>query len=180
MLRTRSGRTRKGLGCTLDEPVTGGREETRPTAESYASLMDSTRTAPCSRLPMFFGKWWAIAWAEKLADEQARSGMIGWPRTWNMRYSSGLVLATALTLAALVVVRGEDRSLPSLKSLIDCTDEELIQRVPSLRGVQFDRSPAILDATLDLAGKALDTSMESFVKRLPSSGRRSAWPRKTQ
>ncbi|MGD0578154.1 MAG: VWA domain-containing protein [Bryobacteraceae bacterium] len=79
-----------------------------------------------------------------------------------MRCPANLIVTAALLLAAAAAVQGGKQSQPPPKPLIDCTDEELSQRVPRLKGVQFDRSPELLNATLNSAAKALNTSRESF------------------
>ena len=74
-----------------------------------------------------------------------------------------VALATALFLTAVAVARSQDQGQPPPKALVDCSDEELVQRVPNLKGVRFERGEPLLRATLKSVAAALDSSMESFV-----------------
>ncbi len=83
-----------------------------------------------------------------------------------MRCLAQLLFTTALFFASVTGVSGGMQNPPPLRPLIDCSNEELLQRVPGLKGVKFDNSPGLLKGTLNLVGKALDTSMDSFVGRI--------------
>ncbi len=80
-----------------------------------------------------------------------------------MRGTLSFLFAATVLLASSASFPGAEQSQPPPQPLIDCTDEQLLQRLPSLRGVRFDRSPQLLKSTLDSMGQALDTSMSSFV-----------------
>jgi VWFA-related protein len=80
-----------------------------------------------------------------------------------MRHPAQAILATTLFLAAAAVAHAVEPGQPTPKPLIECSNEELSQRVPSLKAVRFDRGDSLRDATLKSAGAALDSSLESFV-----------------
>ncbi|MDR3719125.1 MAG: VWA domain-containing protein [Bryobacteraceae bacterium] len=79
------------------------------------------------------------------------------PRTVNVASA----IALFLTVAALA--HGREQSPPAPAPLIDSSDEELLQRVPELKGIRFDHGDPLLKATLNSVGSALDSSLENFV-----------------
>ena len=80
-----------------------------------------------------------------------------------MRRNSQVVLIAALLLAHAAVARSQDQGPPARKPLIDCSDEELLQRIPALKGTQFQHDDALLKTTLKSVGAQLDSSLENFV-----------------
>lgn len=80
-----------------------------------------------------------------------------------MRHPAQAILATALLVTTAAMAHAAEPGQPAPKPLIECGNEELLQRIPSLKTVRFDRSDSLRDATLKSVGAALDSSLESFV-----------------